>query len=217
MRNLGILVATVFLGAMLLPAQRMSVSGGSAHAGGGHMSVAHGANGHGGNGFHSRGFGHNRRGFNYPYGYGALYPWYIGYDGYWDSPWDLDDRGMEDQPPPEASYQQQASATPVIVMQSPQQAPPRPAPSPKFVEIPKLASDGPAKEQPPAMFILTNGQRIESDRYILSAKSVSVDVGREQRNIPLSDVNIDATLAANHQRGLDLTIPRDANSIYLGF
>ena len=101
--------------------------------------------------------------------------------------------------------------------QSSQPAPYVPGPSPKLVEVPQDGPVSAAKNLPPALFVLSNGERIETDRYMLSAKSLSVDVGRQQRTIPLNDVNIEATVAANHQRGLDINIPRDSNSIVLGF
>ncbi len=156
------------------------------------------------------GYGH--RGNNRGYGYGAGYfPWY-GYADYWDD--GFADYGPEG-PPPEPPYQPSPS---VIVMQSPQSAPaPRPGASPKLVEVPLSASDGPAREQPPALFVLQNGQRIESKSYVLSDKNVTVDVGQQRRTIPLSDLNLDETVAANRQRGLDLSIPRDSNSLFVSF
>ena len=219
MRMLRITAALFFLSATLsLSAQRMGGGhvGGGAHVGsgahfnGGHVSSAGNFRGSINSGFHHRS--------NYPgygYGYGYYWPIYGAYGGYWDAPWEFNDLGPEEQPP----YQQQPSTAPapVVVMQSSPPAPYVPAASPKLVEVPQ---DGPAtaaKNLPPALFVLSNGEKIETDRYMLSANSLSVDVGRRQRTIPLTDVNIDATLAANHQRGLDLTIPRDPNSIVLGF
>ena len=223
MRMLRIAAALMFLSASLsLSAQRVggTYAGGGGHAGGG----AH-ANGgvhfNGGRASLSGGFhggmhnGYHRRNFYPGYGYGYYWPVYGAYGGYWDAPWDYTDFGSDDQP----SYPEQPSTTqaPIVVMQSSQPNPYVPAPSPKLQEIPQ---DGPAraaKNLPPALFVLANGERIETDRYMLSAKSLSVDVGRQQRTIPLSDLNIDATLAANQQRGLNLSIPRDSNSIVLGF
>jgi hypothetical protein len=216
MKMLRITAALFFLSACLsLSAQRMGGSvGGGAHAGGGaHFSAGHSSAG----GFRgSINSGFRRRPINPGYGYGGYYwPIYGAYGGYWDAPWDYTEMGPDDQ-----RYSQPPSntAAPVVMMQSSQpQAPYVPPASPKLVEVPQ---DGPAtaaKNLPPALFVLSSGERIETDRYMLSAKSLSVDVGRQQRTIPLTDVNIDATLAANHQRGLDLTIPQDSNSIVLGF
>jgi hypothetical protein len=91
-----------------------------------------------------------------------------------------------------------------------------PPASPKLVDVPQ-ESGAAATASPPALCVLSNGETIESGRYLLSATSLSIGVGRQQRTIPLSDVNLEATLAANHQRGLDLVIPGDSSSITLGF
>ena len=213
MRTLRITAALLFLSASMLPAQKMGggaaggghVGGGGAHFNGGHASGGNGSRGTFNNGFRRRG--------GYP-GYGYGYYWPV-YGGYWDSSWDFNDFNSDEQPP----YQQQSNAsTPVVIMQnSAPQAAYRPGVSPKLQDVPQ---DGPAtaaKNSPPALFVLSSGERIETDRYLLSATSVNVDVNRQQRTIPLSDVNIDATLAANHQRGLDLNIPHDSSSIVLGF
>ena len=70
---------------------------------------------------------------------------------------------------------------------------------------------------PPALFVLTNGEKLESRRYVLSANSLQVDINRKQRTIPISELNVDATIAANQQRGIDLSFPQDRNSLFLGF
>ena len=75
----------------------------------------------------------------------------------------------------------------------------------------------PAKPQPPTVFVLTDGERLESHEYLLTASSLSIDVGRQQRNIPVNKLNIDATLAANHERGIELAFPRNSGTVVLGF
>jgi hypothetical protein len=142
----------------------------------------------------------------FPYG-GYGYP-YWGVDSYWDMP------DYSEQAPPPSSPQ-----TPyVIVMQSPQQqAPSAPPQSPKLVEIPQ-DKDAPNNTAPvSAVFILSNGDRLESLRYFLTVNSLSVQQGQTERTIPLSAVNVDATIAANRERGIDLNIPRDRTQISLGF
>jgi hypothetical protein len=65
----------------------------------------------------------------------------------------------------------------------------------------------PATPPPPAVFILTSGEKLESSNYLLSATSLRVQQGDRQRTIPLSALNLDATIAANHARGIDLKVP----------
>ncbi len=68
----------------------------------------------------------------------------------------------------------------------------------------------------PAVFILSSGERLESSHYLLSSDSVQVEQGETQRTIPMSALNVDATVAANRARGIDLKIP-SKNQLMLGF
>ena len=67
------------------------------------------------------------------------------------------------------------------------------------------------------MFVLSTGEWLESRYYLLTANSLQIQVGRQQRTVPLSAVDVDATLSANHERGIELTIPQDHSSIFLSF
>ena len=143
---------------------------------------------------------------------GYYYP-YDGYDDYWDLPGWTDELYSPDQEQEqEESYQSPAPASPQPRAAAVYQ---QPAASPKLVEVPQEAA--PAKASLPAVFVLTNGEKIESSRYVLSAESLKVDVNRSQRTIPLNQINIPATVAENHQRGIELTIPRNNNSLFLSF
>lgn len=82
--------------------------------------------------------------------------------------------------------------------------------------LPKWAGSASAKASLPAVFILSNGERLESSHYLLSSNSVQVEQGETQRTIPLSDLNVDATVAANRARGINLKIPGNGQ-IMLGF
>ncbi len=214
MKSIKVFAASLlFVSATLLPAQR---AGGGAGAGsGGHASAVSGGAAHGNRVVIRAGNG--RRNRNQGYGYGAgYYPWYGSYADYWDDPWAYG----QDGPPSETAYQPQpnGNSPSIIMMQSPQRvAPAAPAPSPKLVEVPLDGPATPAKPQPPALFVLQNGQQIETDRYVLSDRSVTVDVGRQQRTIPLSDINVNETTAANRQRGVDIAFPRDSNSLFMSF
>ena len=69
----------------------------------------------------------------------------------------------------------------------------------------------------PAVFVLTNGERLEAHRYMLTADHLSVTVDRQQRTFPLTMLDLKGTMAANRERGTDLRIPADRNEISLGF
>ena len=94
--------------------------------------------------------------------------------------------------------------------------PSAPPQSPKLVEIP-VPKDAVAKPNSPAVFVLNNGEQLESRRYVLSVDSLRVEVGRNQRIIPIGALNVDATIAANQGRGIELTFPQDRTSLFLGF
>jgi hypothetical protein len=94
---------------------------------------------------------------------------------------------------------------------------PQPPAEPKVIEIPGAASQTPAKPLPPTIFILSNGERLETSRFLLRANDLSVTIDRHQRTIPLDQLNLDATIAANRDRGINLEIPADSNEISLRF
>jgi hypothetical protein len=89
--------------------------------------------------------------------------------------------------------------------------------SPKITELPGAPVAAGSAPLPPAMFILTNGERIEARQYLVTYDHVQVTVDRQPRTIPLSMLDVNATLAADRQRGIDLRIPAGQNEISLGF
>ena len=84
---------------------------------------------------------------------------------------------------------------------------------------PKAATAQPSgpRPDPPAVFILSNGQKIESRNYFLTVDSVRIDDGDMPRTIPMSNLNVDATLSANRERGLNLKIPDNKAQIMVIF
>lgn len=98
----------------------------------------------------------------------------------------------------------------------PPQQPERPLPA-QVIEIPSSSGTVDTKPQPATIFVLTNGEKVETQRYLLTASSLSLTVHRDQRTIPLHMLDLDATIAANRDRGIDLRIPNDRNEISLRF
>jgi hypothetical protein len=84
-------------------------------------------------------------------------------------------------------------------------------------KAPGKTQSAPAAPTPPAVFILSNGDRLESSNYVLTVDSLRVQQGDQQRTIPLSSLNMDATAAANRARGVDLKIPTSKSQIMLSF
>lgn len=89
--------------------------------------------------------------------------------------------------------------------------------SAKLIEVPRGRSAPPAKPQPPTVFVLKTGEKLETHHYTIMAGSLNIPAGGDQRTIPLSDLDLKATLAANHARGIDLKIPTNPSQISLGF
>ena len=141
---------------------------------------------------------HNPRNFN-PF-YGPL--WY-------DEPFGYEQPEFSSMPAP-----------PILMMQPDKyQAAKREIPpaSPQIIEVPSPANSAASKPLPPAVFILTNGQRLEARRYMLTQDRLYVTVDRQPRAIPLAMLAVNATLAANRARGIDLQIPADCSEISVGF
>jgi hypothetical protein len=96
-------------------------------------------------------------------------------------------------------------------------APEPSVPKAQIIEIPGVANSTAAKMLPPALFILANGERLETRRFVLTASHLSVSIDRQQRTVPLDMLDINATITANHERGVDLRVPFDRNEISLSF
>jgi hypothetical protein len=94
---------------------------------------------------------------------------------------------------------------------------PEPPAKAQVIEFPAAANSTAAKTLPPTVFILADGERLETRRFVLTANNLSVSIGRRQRTIPVDRLDIDATLTANQERGIDLRIPADRNEISLSF
>jgi hypothetical protein len=110
------------------------------------------------------------------------------------------------------------AAPPVVIVGSHDYRPPAPPEGPKLIEVPQTKGSATAtKPERPTLFVFANGERLEARRYTLTASSLQVEIGRQQRRIPLSEINVDATIAANRERGIDLEFPTGRNEIFLGF
>ena len=87
----------------------------------------------------------------------------------------------------------------------------------QVIEIPGAANQKGGQPPLPAIFVLINGERIETTRFVLTVSSLSVNIDRRERVIPLEAVDLGATTVANRERGVNLRIPADRNEVSLGF
>lgn len=149
------------------------------------------------------GFGRhfNRNGFAtifYPYGF---------YDDSYDSMYDR-------------SYPEQPTPPVVIVHDAPAAAPVMVAPAePRMIEVSEAAAvPSNLTKTPMAVFILSDGRRLESQNYTITDSILSIkELHRPAMQVPLDQLNIPATLTENHQRGLDLRLPESSSEILIGF
>jgi len=147
----------------------------------------------------------------YSVGYGDGFWWPYASESYGDSYF------QSEETRPSTDY---AATSPVVIyLQNPQQpsAPAR-TPNPGIIDIPQ---DNTAKQSatplPPTVFILANGQSLELKRYTLTQTSLSFTKDYVRRVVPTSQINLEATVAANQKRGVDLRIPESPNQVTIGF
>ena len=93
----------------------------------------------------------------------------------------------------------------------------KPLPKSQVIDIPRAVNSKDARLQSPTIFILTNGERLESRRFLLSASNLYLRIDGHHRTIPIEMLDVQATMAANRQHGIDLRIPADRNEIVLSF
>jgi thiol-disulfide isomerase/thioredoxin len=88
--------------------------------------------------------------------------------------------------------------------------------SPKLIEIPAGPSTPPPKPRPPTVFVLRSGEKLEAHHYTIMGGSVRIAEHGDQRTIPLAALDLKASIAANHARGIELKIPTSPTEIVLG-
>jgi len=123
-------------------------------------------------------------------------------------------------PPAPKLAQQMGAATATAPGTAPQAPAVDPnAPQAKIWEAPEAPGkkQAPTPPPPPAVFVLANGDQVETARYLVTVNSVRIEQNGMQRTIPLSGLNMKETIAANHARGLDIKFPTDRTQIMLGF
>ncbi len=94
--------------------------------------------------------------------------------------------------------------------------PPKPS-GMKVIDIPPDKSSHPGQPVPKAVFVLTSGERLESDRYTMDTKYLHVAVEGEERIVAMSAVDVQATESANRARGIDLKIPTSKSEVFVSF
>ena len=156
---------------------------------------------HAGSGFPRRGaFSRERRGHPYrPF----LYSYYSPYDYY-------DEANDSDRSSTVVNVEREKPASNVPASQVP-------IPKAQVIDIPIAANSAAGKPLPLTVFVLANGERLETAQFLLTAADLSVNNHRRQRTIPLDQLDLDATILANRQRGIELRVPANQNEMLLRF
>jgi hypothetical protein len=191
-----VLLLAIAFGASVQAQPRAGMSHGGGHFGGRVVVGIRGVHG-----FEHRGF--HRHAFDSGFGAGFVPFW-------WDEPFGYNSYGNEGTPPPEEPV------TPPMIIMRDGPSPPASAATPKLIEVPLSPNTAPSP-QATAVFVLKDGTRIEPQRYLVTADNAYLIIERRQRTIPLSQLDIAATVSANRERGIELRIPIDRNEISLSF
>jgi len=88
---------------------------------------------------------------------------------------------------------------------------------PQLINVPNTPRFSPVKPLPKTIFVLSNGEKLESDHYVIQSGYVDVTVGDQVRHIALSALDTKQTVALNKKNGVDLKLPANKNEVFLGF
>lgn len=145
-------------------------------------------------------------GFGY-YGYPGVYPYYPysypypypdTYDAYYSSAYD--NRGLQNdvanlRAEVRSLQDQQDQLLAERARERAQQS--AAAPPPSAAEVP----------HPPTILVFRDGKRMEVQNYAIIGQSLWVLSEQRSRKIPLSDLDLDATVRLNEQRGIEFPVP----------
>ena len=88
----------------------------------------------------------------------------------------------------------------------------------KVIELSRAASPvATSKPGVKTIFVLTNGERLETDQYTVVAGLLHLVMGGQQRTIALNALDMKATTTENHARGVELKIPQNRSEVLLAF
>ena len=89
--------------------------------------------------------------------------------------------------------------------------------SPKLIEVPQDDPTYVPRPKVTAIFVFTNGDRVESDEYLITKDALFVTKGGQKTRYPINTVDRSATKAANEGRGVDIVFPKSKSEFNLDF
>jgi hypothetical protein len=177
---------------------------------------------------HNHHFNHNHCwNCSYPF-YPAYYydPYFYGYGGtYFDDSSNLPGAGTfnTEQPPANAAYPAYPTYRPYYESNSvnddqgraydrrDERGPAAPAAPPAATQPqPPLSANGGEDNSVRTLLIFKDGRQMEVANYAIMGSTVYLFAG-DRRKIPLSDLDLDATVKANEERGTDFHVPASQN------
>jgi hypothetical protein len=159
---------------------------------------------------------HSNGGYAY-YPYYAPYA-YTPYNGYAPNPMPLGQTATDrllanggsfnriDTPPSEVEYEPRPTPPPPTVAPTLPATPMNSLPPTTFAGDASHVGEMTAVEQAPAILVFTDGHALEVRNYAVFAGSVIV-MGDQRRRIPLTQLDLQATVAANDKAGYTFRIP----------
>ena len=219
-------ILALAIGSLLTVFPLQAQRGGGGHGGGGHSGGGHGGGFHGGSvngGFRgnvgwiggglSSGAGYrNARGWRNGYWYGGAY------GGYWASPFWYDDYGYN--PYPQEAADNSQPVPPAAIAQGndrPATTAPAAPVSPVMMEVPEVKEAAVEQPGPATVFIFKDGARLEARHYTLTQNALHLADEGHERTVALAQLDREATITANQERGIDLRFPTDGNRVVLSF
>jgi len=89
--------------------------------------------------------------------------------------------------------------------------------SPKLIQVPQDDSTYTPRPKIVAVFVFTNGNRIESDDYLITKDTLFINNNGQKTRYPINTVDRAATKAANESRGVDIVFPKSKSEFNLDF
>jgi hypothetical protein len=94
---------------------------------------------------------------------------------------------------------------------------PPPPPGPKLIEVPQDNTTYAPRPKVVAVFVFTNGNRIESDDYLITKDAVFINKDGQKTRYPINTIDRAATNAANQERGVEIVFPKSRSEFNLDF
>jgi hypothetical protein len=88
---------------------------------------------------------------------------------------------------------------------------------PKLIEIPGGVATSTPQPRTPALFLFANGDRLESEDYLVTKDDLFITTNGEKKRFPIKSLDQPGTKAANVERGIVITFPRSNSEFNLNF